>query len=70
MNKKLSIQNYKKDFLFSLIVLKHGLNPIFSRREYYGFTPLSSEFEIASEYFKKSIEEIQKNIIDGIDKKS
>ena len=69
MNKKLSIQNYKKDFLFSLIVLKHGLNPIFSRREYYGFTPLSSEFEIASEYFKKSIEEIQKNIIDGIDKK-
>lgn len=69
MNKKLSIQNYKKDFLFSLIVLKHGLNPIFSRREHYGFTPLSSEFEIASEYFKKSIEEIQKNIIDGIDKK-
>lgn len=72
MNKKLSIQNYKKDFLFSLIVLKHGLNPIFSRREHYGFCPLSSEsgvFEIASEYFKKSIEEIQKNIIDGIDKK-
>lgn len=63
------IQNYKKDFLFSLIVLKHGLNPIFSRRNHFGFTKYSSEFKKASEYFKESIEEIQRNIIEGIDKK-